>query len=302
MHPRRWPSVDHLSARFDHFPSPLVGKIELVIENLPRFSQTSVSMPTAMNKTASAFCGLALSTVGLAHFPSAVQAAEMISFNNQIQPILSEYCYPCHGPDSATRKPKKRPLRLDREQFAFEPRDDGKPVIVKGHPEASEVMRRLKATDDDIMPPASERKKVKPEQIALIQKRIAQGAVYEKHWSLIPPVRPPVPEAGARWARNPIDRFVARKLAETGLKPNPEEQKARLLRRLRFDLAGLPASPKEVQEFLHDGSADAYEKVGERILASEACAEQFTRHWLDAVRYADTQGIHHDHSRSTWPY
>src|SRR5437763_897758 len=105
------------------------------------------------------------------------QAGTAVSFNNQVQPILSEYCYPCHGPDSATRKPKKHPMRLDREQFAFEPRVDGKPVIVKGHPEASEVMRRLKATDDDIMPPASERKKVKPEEIALIQKWIAQGAV-----------------------------------------------------------------------------------------------------------------------------
>src|SRR6185436_7838766 len=93
------------------------------------------------------------------------QATDKVSFNNQIQPIPSEYCYPCHGPDSATRKPKKRPLRLDREQFAFEPREDGKPVILKGHPEASEVMRRLKATDDDIMPPASERKTVKPAEI-----------------------------------------------------------------------------------------------------------------------------------------
>src|SRR5713101_1135451 len=104
----------------------------------------------------------------------AAQATDKISFNNQIQPILSEYCYPCHGPDSATRKPKKRPLRLDREQFAFEPREDGKPVIVRGHPEVSEVMRRLKATDDDIMPPASERKTVKPAEITLIEKWIAQ--------------------------------------------------------------------------------------------------------------------------------
>jgi hypothetical protein len=232
----------------------------------------------------------------------AAQTTDRISFNNQVQPILSEYCYPCHGPDSATRKPKKHPMRLDREQFAFEPREDGKPVIVKSHPETSEVMRRLKATDDDIMPPASEHKKVKPEEIALIEKWIAQGAVYEKHWALIPPVRPPVPQAGARWARNPIDNFVARKLAENGLKPNPAEQKARLLRRLSFDLTGLPPSPKEVQDFLKDKASNAYEKAVDRMLASDACAEQFTRHWLDTVRYADTQGIHHDHSRSIWPY
>src|SRR5712692_6949551 len=114
----------------------------------------------------------------------AAQTSGKISFNNQIQPILSEYCYPCHGPDSATRKPKKHPLRLDREQFAFEPRDDGKPVIIKGDAKASEVIRRLKAIDDDVMPPASEHKKVKPEEIALIEKWITQGAKYEKHWSL----------------------------------------------------------------------------------------------------------------------
>src|SRR5216683_6540753 len=101
-------------------------------------------MLAVMYKRVSAFGGLALLTVGLALFTPSVQAAENISFNNQIQPILSEYCYPCHGPDSATRKPKKRPLRLDREQFAFEPRDDGKPVIIKGRAEISQVIRRLK--------------------------------------------------------------------------------------------------------------------------------------------------------------
>jgi mono/diheme cytochrome c family protein len=102
-----------------------------------------------------------------------------ISFNNQIQPLLSENCYPCHGPDSATRKPKKQPLRLDREQFAFEPRENGKPVIIKGNPAASEVVRRLKATDDDVMPPASQHKIIKPEDIALIERWIAEGAKFD---------------------------------------------------------------------------------------------------------------------------
>lgn len=232
----------------------------------------------------------------------AARSAEKISFNSQIQPILSENCYPCHGPDSSARKPKKHPLRLDREQLAFQPRDNGKPVILRDDPQASEMLRRLKATDDDVMPPASEHKKVKPEQIALIEKWIVQGAKYEKHWALIPPSRPKVPEDGRAWAKTPIDRFVARKLAENGLKPNPEEQRARLFRRLSFDLTGLPPSPKEVEEFLRDKSSAAYEKAVERMLGSYASAEQFTRLWLDAVRYADTQGIHHDHSRSIWPY
>src|SRR2546422_11308801 len=231
---------------------------------------------------------LALDATAWAASLQAAPVGAKISFNNQIQPILSEYCYPCHGPDSATRKPKKRPLRLDREQFAFEPRENGKPVIIKSNAKDSEVMRRLKATDDDIMPPASEHKKIKLEEIALIEKWIAQGAKYEKHWSLIPPSRPAVPDDGKGWARNEIDRFVARKLNEQGLKPNPEELKARLFRRLSFDLRGLPPSPQEVRDFLNDKDPRAYEEAVDRVLATDACAEQFARHWLDAVRYADT--------------
>src|SRR3989442_1411234 len=137
---------------------------------------------------------LALGSTAWAGSLPAAQTLSSVSFNNQIQPILSEYCYPCHGPDSATRKPKKRPLRLDREQFAFEPRENGKAVISKGNPKASEMVRRIKATDDDIMPPASERKTLKPEEIALIEKWISQGAQYEKHWSLIPPTRSRLPK------------------------------------------------------------------------------------------------------------
>src|SRR5437667_10759103 len=150
--------------------------------------------------------------LGVTAWAASLQAGPVdakISFNNQIQPILSEYCYPCHGPDSATRKPKKHPLRLDREQFAFEPRDECKPVIIKVDAKGSEVLRRLKATDDDVMPPAGEHNKVKPEEIALIENWIAQGAKYEKHWSLIPPSRPTVPGVGKGGASNEIDRFVA---------------------------------------------------------------------------------------------
>jgi hypothetical protein len=225
-----------------------------------------------------------------------------VSFNGQIQPILSENCYPCHGPDSSARKPKKHPLRLDRESFAFEPREDGKPVIIKGDPGMSEMVRRVRVTDDDRMPPASEQKSLPPEEIALIEKWIAQGAKYEKHWSLIPPSRPAAAEQGAGWAANPIDNFVARKLAQNGLRPNPGEQKARLYRRLHFDLTGLPPSPGELRSFLRDKSARAYEREVDRLLAGDASAEQFARYWLDAVRYADTQGIHLDYARSMWPY
>src|SRR5437660_4483598 len=195
---------------------------------------------------------LALGSTARAASPQPVQAGSNVSFNNQIQPILSEYCYPCHGPDSATRKPKKHPMRLDREQFAFEPRENGQPVIIKGKPNASEMIRRIKAKDDDIMPPASERKTLKPEEIALLEKWISQGAQYEKHWSLITPTRPKPPKDSSGWSKNPIDRFVRLKLKDNGLQPNPEEQKPRLFRRLSFDLTGLPPSPEAVREFLQD--------------------------------------------------
>jgi hypothetical protein len=236
-------------------------------------------------------------------WPRAASASgETISYNNQIGPILSEHCFHCHGPDSAARKPKKHPLRLDREDFAYELRDNGKPVMIKGDPASSELVRRISATDDDVMPPAVEQKPLKPEEIALLKQWISQGGKYEKHWSLIPPVKPAVPADGAGWALNPVDNFVAHKLAQNGLVPNPQEQNARLYRRLCFDLTGLPPSSSEVEKFARSGSDKDYEKAVDRMLASDACAEQFTRLWLDAVRYADTQGIHLDYARSIWPY
>src|SRR5438874_114294 len=158
--------------------------------------------------------------MGVVFQTAGAAGAGSVSFNDQVQPILSEYCYHCHGPDSAARKPKKHPLRLDRAQFAFETRDDGKPVIIKEDPKSSELVRRITATDDDVMPPASEHKTLKPEQIAVLERWIAQGAKYEKHWSLIPPARPAVPNEASGWAKNPIDPFVARNLKEHGLKPN----------------------------------------------------------------------------------
>jgi mono/diheme cytochrome c family protein len=229
-------------------------------------------------------------------------AGEAVSYNNQIGPILSEHCFRCHGPDSASRKPKKQPLRLDRPDFAYKSRDNGKPVIIKGDPGASELVRRITATDDDLMPPASEHNPLKPKEIALLKQWISQGGKYEKHWSLIPPVQAAVPADGAGWAHNPVDNFVARKLAQNGLAPNPQEQRARLYRCLSFDLTGLPPDPREAEAFVRSGSDRAYEKAVDRMLASDACAEQFTRWWLDAVRYADTQGIHIDYARSVWPY
>jgi mono/diheme cytochrome c family protein len=236
-------------------------------------------------------------------FPSSVAGAtEPISFNNQIQPILSENCFACHGPDSSSRKPKKHPLRLDRETGALEPRDDGKPVIIQGNADASELVRRICATNDDVMPPPSEHKTLKPEQIALIKEWINQGAHYQKQWSLIAPVKAALSSEGEGWAFEPIDHFVARELERHGLALNPQIDTGRLLRRVSFALTGLPPTPEQEEALARDHSPKAWEQAVDRMLDSDACAENFARLWLDAVRYADTQGIHHDHSRSIWPY
>ncbi|YCM45603.1 DUF1553 domain-containing protein [Verrucomicrobiaceae bacterium 227] len=230
---------------------------------------------------------------------------ETIDFNEHVQPILSENCYHCHGPDSSTRAPKSEPLRLDREEFAFLEREDGPPPIIKGDPEGSELIKRIISTDPDlVMPtPDSHKKPLKAQEIALLKKWIEQGAVYAEHWSFIPPTRPEIP--AQNWGENPVDAFIARKHQELGLNPNKPEDSARLLRRLTFDITGLPPTPAEVAAFRESAAQDlptAVKMAVNRLLATDAYAEHFGRHWLDAARYADTHGIHIDNYRSIWPY
>jgi hypothetical protein len=231
----------------------------------------------------------------------AIAAPEKISYNEHIQPILAENCFLCHGPDSASRKAK---LRLDRFEFATAKRDD-LPAITPGKPEASALVERITSKDDDErMPPLESHKKLTADEIELLKRWVAEGAQYEQHWSLIAPVRPPVPEIKNQKseANNPIDAFVLAMLAEKGLRPSASEQPARLLRRVTLDLTGLPPTPAELAAFERDPSPAAYECVVDRLLDTDACAEHFARYWLDAVRYADTHGIHIDNYRSIWPY
>ena len=150
-----------------------------------------------------------------------VKIPEVVSFNEHVQPILSEYCYHCHGPDAGTRAPEEAPLRLDLEEDAFALRDNGKPVIIKGDPKESLVVKRMRTYDKDlIMPPPIAHKEMDEQQIAIIERWIEQGAEYEAHWSFNPVESPELPKAGKDWASNPIDHFVAAKLEEAGLKPN----------------------------------------------------------------------------------
>jgi len=227
-------------------------------------------------------------------------ADSSISYNRDIQPILSENCFSCHGTDSASRKAN---LRLDRFTEATNKLDDGAVAIVPGHPDQSELVRRILANDDDHMPPAKVNKILKPGQKELLQKWIAAGAQYQPHWSFIAPVKAPLPKLrDPDWAHNPIDDFIMARLEKERLKPNSEADKRTLIRRVSLDLTGLPPSPSEVAAFLKDESPRAYEKAVDRLLASPQWGEHRARYWLDAARYGDTHGIHFDNYREMWKY
>ena len=227
-----------------------------------------------------------------------------ISFNDSIQPILSENCYHCHGPDSGTRKPKKDPLRLDREKDAFQVRPDGKPVIIKGDPLASLMIQRMRSTDpDEVMPQPESHNQLEPAEIDLIERWVAQGAKYEEHWSFIPPVKEPVPQLAKSVAvENPVDAFVGEKLGTLKLAIQPPEEPRTLIRRASLDLTGLLPDAVDVENFVKNPSDAAYTACLDKLLASTAYAEHRTRYWLDYSRYADTHGIHFDNVRSIWPY
>ncbi|HBE23516.1 MAG TPA: hypothetical protein DDW21_08805, partial [Verrucomicrobiales bacterium] len=173
---------------------------------------------------------------------------EVVSFNEHIQPIFADTCYHCHGPDSGTREPKKEPLRLDGEKYAFAPREDGKPVIKPGDPASSSMIQLIKEKDPDIrMPPPEAHKEIRPEQLALLERWIEQGAKYEEHWAFIAPKKSTPPAVKqADWAKNPIDSFVLAKIEENKFTPNEVENPRRLYRRLSFDLTGLPPSKEAV--------------------------------------------------------
>ncbi|MCE9526250.1 MAG: DUF1549 domain-containing protein, partial [Planctomycetales bacterium] len=221
-----------------------------------------------------------------------------IEFNRDIRPILSDNCFQCHGPDSKARQAE---LRLDREEDAVAERKDGA-AIVRGKPAASELVRRITdANADERMPPADSGKKLTAEQIELLRRWVEQGAKWQAHWSFIPPKRPSMPEVSdSAWPRSGLDHFILNRLDREGLKNSPEAPKTTLLRRVTLDLTGLPPTPAEVGAFLADESPDAYERVVDRLLASPRYGERMAVRWLDAARYADTNGYQTDAERVMW--
>jgi hypothetical protein len=241
--------------------------------------------------------GLAVLLIAAPH-PGASATEATIDYNRDVRPILSENCFACHGFDEASREAD---LRLDVLESAIEDRG-GYAAIVAGDPSASEAWRRIVSDDEaEVMPPVDSHRELTAEQKELLRRWIEQGAVYAKHWAFIAPMKAPLPEVSAvAWCRNEIDRFVLARLDAEGLKPSPEASRRMVIRRLFLDLTGLPPSVEQVEAFVADEHPDAYERLVDQLLASPHFGERMALEWLDAARYADTNGFSIDGGRHMW--
>jgi hypothetical protein len=230
-----------------------------------------------------------------------VSAAPPVDFGRDVRPILSDRCFACHGPDEGNRKVG---LRLDTEAGAKAVRGSKTPVV-PGDVAASEILKRIAPENPArrMPPPYSDRKPLSEKEVATVRAWIEQGAKWQSHWAFTAPVRPAAPTVrNTNWIRNPIDNFVLARLEREGIAPAPEADRARLLRRVSFDLTGLPPTLPELDAFLADKSPAAYEKAVDRLLASPRYGERMAVDWLDAARYADTHGYQTDPQREMWPW
>ncbi len=249
-------------------------------------------------------CWICLALLPLACGTAGAQApapAGQIRFDRDVRPILSDRCFTCHGPDAQRREAD---LRLDVPEGALAQLDDTMSVIRPGSLQQSAVFQRITEADDDMrMPPVDSKLSLTSQEIDIIKRWIQQGAIWTRHWSLEPIGNPPLPPVRDQaWVRNPIDRFVLARLEAEGLAPAPAAVRQRLIRRLSLDLTGLVPTPEEVDAFLSDQRADAYERLVDRLLGSPRFGERMAVDWLDVARYADTYGYQADVHRNVWPW
>ena len=236
----------------------------------------------------------------------------VVDFAREVRPILSENCFTCHGPDAEARQ---RGLRLDVAEGPFSDRGEfGGPVITPGNADESLLIHRVSAADARVrMPyrlglntpvtPGTDEDALDPAEIETLRLWIDQGAEWQSHWAFIPPERPSVPPvAGAEWVRNPIDNFVKARLEQDGREPSPEADLLTLLRRVTFDLTGLPPTQGDIAAVLSDDSPDAFERHVDRMLESKGYGERMAAEWLDGARYADSSGYQTDAPRQMWRY
>lgn len=227
-----------------------------------------------------------------------------VSFSRDIRPVLSQKCFHCHGPDEADRQAELRLDLSEGEDGAYRTIDDVQ-AIRPGELESSEVWNRISSDDEyEVMPPPdSHLEAMTDEERELIRRWILAGAEYERFWAFVPPEETePKVAAGNDWSEDPIDRYVLARLGEEGLSPSPEADRRTLVRRVTLDLTGLPPTTDEVRQFVADTRADANEHLVDRLMSTPQYGEHMARYWLDLVRFADTNGRHHDHYREMTPY
>jgi hypothetical protein len=232
---------------------------------------------------------------------TSVKRTKKVDFARDIRPILANHCWSCHGPDEKTREAG---LRLDLREAATAKLKSDKIAIVPGNVVSSTLVTRIEAKKESHrMPPPESKKPLNETQKQLVKRWIEQGAEYNAHWAFSAPKRPALPTVKDKeWVRNPIDAFVLARLEEEGLKPSPAANKETLMRRVSLDLTGLPPTLEELDLYLNDKSPNAYEKAVDRLLASPRYAERMALPWLDAARYADTNGYNNDEERFMWPW
>tara|TARA_R110002072_G_scaffold233795_1_gene391387 strand:- start:67811 stop:70897 length:3087 start_codon:yes stop_codon:yes gene_type:complete len=245
------------------------------------------------------FAAAFVAFLGTATLSAFADSSEKVDFDRDIRPILSNTCYTCHGPDANKRATE---LRFDVEENLFGKHDE--PVVVRGKPSESALVARITSGDPDYrMPPVDEKQQLSKAQIDLLTRWVEQGAPYSGHWSFQPVVRPQLPMVErADWPRNGIDHFVLNRMTERKLQPSDRTSKETLIRRITLDLIGLPPTLEEVDAFLADDSEQAFENVVDRLLASQRFGEHFATAWLDAARYADSNGYQQDRTRTLWPW
>jgi hypothetical protein len=258
-------------------------------------------------KNTGLFFALAFLAASCSEAPTAADSSleilpEVVDFNFHIKPILSDRCFKCHGPDEATREGG---LGLHTEAHAFAALGKGQDhfALVPGDPEQSTLIQRIYTNDpQEIMPPPESNLTLTDHEKALLRRWVEQGAAWKKHWAFLQPEMPELPGAGAGWAQNEIDHFIYAKLQEQALQPSPKAEKTKLIRRLSFDLRGLPPSLEEVEAFIADDRPDAWARLVDTFLNSTAYAERMALDWMDISRYADTHGYQNDFERVMWPW
>ena len=241
-----------------------------------------------------------LSVAGRLAASTSAAEPERVDFSRQVLPLFADRCFACHGPDEDTREAD---FRLDLRASVFD-RDSESPLIVPGNSRKSPLFERISSHDPGLkMPPSSATRQLKREEINLIRRWIDQGADWQEHWAFIRPVRPSIPQVlDVDWPRNCIDHFVLAKLDRESLQPSSEANRETIIRRVTLALTGLPPALEEIDRFLDDQSPDSYEKLVERLLASHRYGEHMAMPWLDAARYADTDGYQNDRIRYMWAW